>query len=143
MRQTSIQAFYKVKESGILSKLRLKVYEIVCYHGPLTANEMRKYADSEANSGVFSTRLSELQRMGAVETVGKRPCNTTGHVALVWDITGDMPTKHENPYGHLRSVKKAKKKEVLDKISILSESENTNLRNRIILKSIYSLVDEL
>lgn len=141
MRQTSIQAFYKVKASGILSKLRLKVYEIVCYHGPLTANEMRGHVNTEANSGVFSTRLSELQRMGAVKVVGKRPCNTTGHVALVWDITGDMPVKHENPYGHLRAVRKAKKKEVLDKILILSD--RTDLRTSIVLKSIYSLVDEL
>lgn len=92
-RPTSIEAYYKVKDSGLLSKLRFKVFEIICQYGPMTANEMRMYASPDVNSGVFSTRLSELERMRVVNVVGVRACKTSGYNAMVWDITGDTPIK--------------------------------------------------
>lgn len=113
-RLTSIEAYNKVKESGLLSRLRLKVYKILCEHGALTANEMRMFGSSDSNSGVFSTRLSELERMGVVRTIGTRKCKTSGHNALVWEITYDLPTKFER-----QKTKKNKKAELLHKINEL------------------------
>lgn len=103
-RQTSIEAYTKAKESGLLSELRLKVYEMLCLHGQLTANEVRIHASQHnVNSGVFSTRFSELERMGVIKAIGTRKCSVSGHNALVWEITGDMPKKFDR--GETRSQK--------------------------------------
>lgn len=113
-RETSIQAYYKVKESGLLSTVRLKVYEILCYHGPMTAMELAQHTGHKGNSGVYTTRLSELERMGAITTIGERPCSTTGHTALVWEITHRMPTKHPK-----RITKQEKKDRVIVQVEQL------------------------
>ena len=95
-RETSIEAYHRVKESGLLSELRLRVYEILCHHGPMTAGEMLEYTNKKIpHSGVYTTRFSELQRWGAIKEVDKRPCKTTGFTAIVWGITGDLPVKPE------------------------------------------------
>lgn len=92
-RETSIEAYHKVKETGMLSTLRLAVFKILCDHGPLTAGEMRKFGGAGMNSGVYGTRLSELVKMGVVKEVEPRPCDVTGHRSIVWDITNEMPVK--------------------------------------------------
>ncbi len=107
-RETSIEAYHRVKETGILSSLRLKVFEILCFHGPMTANEMRQFGDPNANSGVYSTRLSELREMKIVRESPKRPCKTTGYNAIVWDvITEGIPIKFENTNGTSQKEKMA------------------------------------
>jgi predicted transcriptional regulator len=116
-RLTTIEAYNKVKESGLLSCLRLKVYKILLENGQLTANEMRMFASSDVNSGVFSTRLSELERMGVVRTIGTRKCKTSGHNALVWEVTGDLPIKFER-----KKTKKDKREDLLNKIKELMEA---------------------
>ena len=143
-RQTSIDAYYKVKESGLLSTLRLKVYKIVCEHGPMTAGEMRDYTDKDIpHSGVYTTRLSELQRWGVIKEVGKRPCKTTGFTAIVWDITGDMPVKPQK-----KLSRKERKELVMEKLvvhgkkSIPNTAEDINLYKNE-LRDIYRNVRDL
>ena len=132
MRPTSVEAYHKAEESGLLSKLRLKVFKILCDHGPMTANEMRMFGDSNANSGVYSTRLSELERMKIVAATSERACKTTGNKALLWDITNNHPIKLDK-----RETKKVKTKRAVDALRVLYlkyksfDTEWTNVANLI------------
>lgn len=126
-RETSIEAYYKAKELGVISGRRLEVYKILCEHGPMTAGEILGYNDS-VHSGVYTTRLSELKAMGAIKEVGKRPCNKTGFTAIVWEITGDMPVKPAK-----KPTRKERKEVILEDIIALgkkltSESDKEELR---------------
>ena len=96
MRQTSINIYNEVKASGLLSKMRLRVFEILCRNNyntndGLTAHEMRWVAENVyhmKNSEHLPKRLSELERQGVVEVTGARKCRRTGNNASVWSITG-------------------------------------------------------
>ena len=136
MQQTSIKAFHEIKESGVLTDLRLKVFEIICEHGPMTANEMRHHADPTANSGVFASRFSELERMDLIEKCGKRKCGTTGKTAIVWQITG----RDAQPLPKQIS-KREKLKVIQGKIAAFATGIPENLRQP--LREIYSDLGEL
>jgi hypothetical protein len=118
-RLTTLEAYTKVKESGLLSELRLKVFEAVCTHDKLTASELRikiSGHQTNANSGVLGTRLSELERMGLIRTIGTRKCSISGYNALVWEVTGNMPIKLDK-----KKTIKQKKQEILENIEKLEK----------------------
>ena len=69
MRHTSIEAFNKIKEEGLLSRRKMEVYEILFRHGPLTAHEIVSIARDkypQANQTGFNARLSELKEVGYI-----------------------------------------------------------------------------
>ena len=115
-RETTIAAYHRADATGLIQGIKLKVLAILAEHGPMTANEMRKYGDPNANSGVYGTRLSELKRMGVVQEVGERPCETTGYSAIEWDLTGNLPVKPPK-----EKTKRELKKEILDDIAALGK----------------------
>lgn len=109
MRETSIKIYDQIEKSGLLSKRRLLVYRIlttkrghVLSYGldkknlGMTAHELRSYAEKfmnieQSKAEHLPKRLSELEQMGCVDTVGTRKCQVTGNNALVWDVNGNMP----------------------------------------------------
>ena len=122
MRETTLEAYLKIKQSGLLSDLRWRVFECLCNHEDSTANELRMFMDPTANSGVFSTRLSELERLGYVYVSGKRPCTTTKHNAVTWAITGfTIPIAYEK-----QRTRKEIKTEACDRLCNL-HSEMTDM----------------
>ena len=90
-RKTQIEAYLKVRDSGRLSKLKLLVYEIICYHGPMTGMEVVKRAEYKGNSGAILTRITELERMGAIYAKGVRTCKITKQNATEWESTEKLP----------------------------------------------------
>lgn len=136
VRSTTKEAYEAIKENGLLSNTRFIVYEILCKYGPLTANEMRMYASKDVNSGVFSTRLSELERMGVVNIIGKRICKTSGYNALVWDVNNNMPTKLLKEL-----TKNEKKKNVLNLVKELGLIIDIKWKDS--LRKIYKEIENL
>lgn len=100
-RETSIDTYNIIKEKGMLSGLRFKVYDALTKYGPCTANELvKKMAESgdKLNSrDFFAQRLSELRLQGVVREVDKRKCQITGYNAIVWEVTNELPTKYVKP----------------------------------------------
>lgn len=94
-RETSIDAWKYINENEILGKLQKVVYNCLYENPKITGNELRILlsSHSKSNSGVYTTRLSELERLGAVETVGKRICTITGRNVLIWQVTKKIPVK--------------------------------------------------
>lgn len=88
MRETSVEAYEKIKASGLLSKRRWQVYDILFRCGPLTA---RQIAEDFGVPGGWK-RCSELQEMGLIREVGTRVDSKTQQTVLVWDVTvADTP----------------------------------------------------
>lgn len=112
VRDTSIEAFKEILESGELGEMQRIVYEHLYMHGPCTASELFHFMSQAKRNPTHSnitTRLGELRDSGAVKECGKRECQVTGRKVLTWDVTMDMPVK-------TRKLSKAEKKE-----QILSE----------------------
>jgi hypothetical protein len=107
-RATSNRAYREIKRSGLLSRMRWRVYRTVFHHGPLTAHELDNHlASPEETKTSYHKRLSELQRVGVCRVVGERPCSITGRNALLWDVTDALPTKYQKPQTraeHYRAV---------------------------------------
>lgn len=90
MRETSLEAYNRIKDEGLLSERRFEVYEITYLHGPGTAGELSQHTHKQ-NRNNFATRLTELRKQGVVRECGERDCLVTGYNAIVWEVTDEMP----------------------------------------------------
>ena len=41
----------------------------------------------------LTPRFAELERMGAIQTVGERDCAVTNRQVLIWDVTAEVPRR--------------------------------------------------
>jgi len=90
-RQTSINAYNKIKAEGLLGKLQAQVYDNLYHSGPLTIAECSQYHLPSIDSRSVSPRFAELEKKGVITTVGKRKCSVTGREVLLWDVTANLP----------------------------------------------------
>lgn len=88
MRETSREAWEYINQSGVVSLRRREAYNILYGYGPMTAQELQRKAEQP---GLWK-RISELVDMGLVEERGKRACGVTGRMAIIWDVTPNMPS---------------------------------------------------
>jgi hypothetical protein len=101
-RQTSIEAYNKIKENGLLSRRRWEVYDILFRLGPLTANEtfnilkQEKYLNLSFDSNTRA-RFTELRELGVIMETQTRPCSITGMNVIEWDVTKELPKKIVKP----------------------------------------------
>lgn len=100
-RKTSIETYNMIKDSGLLSRRRFEVYEVLFFHGPLSAHEVveiarKKYAANGANQTGWNARISELERAGVIESVGEKVNPTSGFKNIVWDVTDKLPTSQKS-----------------------------------------------
>lgn len=98
MRQTSIDAFNKIKSEGLLPIRRWQVYDILFNHGPATGNELlihfrKKYGTLYGNSPVVTSRLGELRDIGVAQEIGTKVCSITNQKVIEWDVTDGLPKK--------------------------------------------------
>ena len=90
-RQTSIDCFNQIKNSGSLSKSRFKVYETLYnLNKPSTAREI--FARILVVK-IEPTRLTELRELGVIYEVSVRKCSITGVNSIEWDLTNNQPKK--------------------------------------------------
>jgi hypothetical protein len=94
VRATSLAAYEKIVENGLLGRMHTKAYRALAEHGPMTASELDMNLGGRRSDG--GRRLSELRDMGVVREVSHRPCRITGNIAIEWDIIIDsLPRKIE------------------------------------------------
>lgn len=89
MRETSLDAYRAIRDSGILTNMQFEAYSMLHEHGPLTGSEM----DDLAKNPSFHKRVSELEAAGVVVTQRLRICRVTGLLVHEWQVTGMMPQK--------------------------------------------------
>lgn len=92
--ETGLAAYQYIRDSGILSRCRWLVYELLWKSGPMTRNEIDSALRvSGAPNPTYSRRLTELERMDVIERIGTKPCRVTGHECDLWSVSGRMPVK--------------------------------------------------
>lgn len=102
IRETSIEAFNKIRDEGLLSNRRMQVYTVLFENGPLTGNEVFELLKNEyniqfKNAPSIVSRLGELRNMGVVKEVGKKLCSISGMTVILWDVTKNLPVKFDRP----------------------------------------------
>jgi len=86
---TSIKIYHEIRDSGLLSELRGKVYRIIVFHGPGTQKELFRFTDMPWNS--YSPRFTELEELKVIEETCVRPCNITGNDMKEYQSTQRLP----------------------------------------------------
>ena len=97
-RQTSIDCYNQIKEEGLLSNMRFKVYESILINAPCTSAEVLSTMLSK-NSAITSSRarFTELRELGVIYEVQNRKCTITGRTSIEWDLTDRLPVNIKNP----------------------------------------------
>lgn len=122
VRETSIECYRKIKEQGLLSQLRLEVYDVLYNYGPLTAGEMwSRFFIKQRQRSSISARFSELEEMGCVKVTSERPCGYTGKVSIAWDVTSELPRPLKK---YVQETKNQKIKRLEKRISELENNLN-------------------
>ena len=101
MRQTSVDAYNTIKENGLLSAKRWRVYSILFNNGPLIGSEVARiyfqlYGKTAA-SETIRNRLTELRNSGVVTEMGKALDRNTGMTVILWEVTKNLPINFEKP----------------------------------------------
>lgn len=120
-RDTSLEAYNTIRSKGLLSKARMTVYGILAENGPLTAGEVfevlqRIDSGHTVVKGSVCARLTELQRFGVVQEVGRKEWSKTGHANILWDVTGNLPSPVEK-----KKTKDQMIKELKEQVTMLRE----------------------
>lgn len=92
MRRTSTDTYKQIKEEGLLSRMRWRVYSALFHDGPATAGELDVQGMSRNN---VATRMTELRELGVVRESGERACGSTGRNVILWRVSGRLPAKRD------------------------------------------------
>jgi len=140
VRKTSIDTYNIVKNSGLLSKLRLKVYLALYKNGPMGMLETFRYINPGESDGhklqSYNPRFTELKQMGLIEECGERVCDITNQTVMLLQTTDNVGQKLPKTI-----TKKDKLKEVESLIITLSESLNEaqKVELRVIFKKVRNI----
>ena len=119
-RQTSIDCYNKIKEEGLLSKMRLKVYEAILRKAPCTSGEAFAVMTTKENQISQSrARFTELRELGVIYEVQNRKCSITGMNVIEWDLTDNLPKETK-----LRKTKKDRVNDALESLRELYQNKN-------------------
>lgn len=129
-RQTSVEAYNAIKESGVLGEREWQTYHILFNYGPMTQAEcwdkMPRFAHVPQRS--ITPRFARLLRKGFIKFLEedgkplKRHCKVSGRKCMVWDVTNASEAKPEQK--HLTQLQQAtlRIKELEAKIAWLEKS---------------------
>lgn len=95
-RDTSIEAYNKIKADGLLGKRRFQVYQELYFNGPKTANQVVRTIQADhpdIKDASLHGRLSELRDLGVVREVGFHNDEISGNRNILWDVTSHLPVK--------------------------------------------------
>jgi hypothetical protein len=139
IRQTSIDCYNQIKESGLLSKRRLQVFEAMLGQAPCTAGEIERFMNKFYGVRGGWKQLAFLRDSGVVYEVGTTTCSVTNRKVIEWDLTDNLPVKKV-----LKSkpTKKQKIEEVLELIITLG-TKLPDGSERKDLRDIYKLVKDI
>lgn len=119
-RQTSIDCYNQIKEEGLLSKMRLKVYEAILRKAPCTSGEAFAVMTTKENQISQSrARFTELRELGVIYEVQNRKCSITGMNVIEWDLTDNLPKEAK-----LRKTKKDRVNDALESLRELYQNKD-------------------
>ena len=136
VQTTSIETYHAIKNSGLISEKRLKVFDIF-YQNPngLTGAEVseiyRKENPTSQHSETIRNRITELVQMGVLDEVGVVECQYSKRNVMKWRCIDKMPIPIEK-----RLTKKQQIKLILDDVTALGKTLERE-EDKIVLRTIY------
>jgi DNA-binding Lrp family transcriptional regulator len=119
IRETSIEAYEYLVDSGTLAEMNRIVYKHLWHHGPTTQKKTERYYNDRTYT--LRPRFAQLEKMGLIKSIGSEPCEETGRKNLLWDVTDRVfPINSE-------SEAKSRREELLHKISEVYHSMQKDL----------------
>jgi hypothetical protein len=88
IQQTSIETYQQIRDEGLLSKMRFKIYQAIYSLEPCTASEVFSFLGAKTNQ---SGRFTELRELNVIKENGTKVCDITGRKAIQWTVTGNTP----------------------------------------------------
>ena len=136
-RQTSIDCYNEIKEKGLLSNMRFKVYEAILRKAPCTSGEAFATMTTKENQISQSrARFTELRELGVIYEKGEKQCSITGRNVIEWDLTDRLPVSIKNP----NKTKQQKKNAALNSLrELYKNKDSTNEDWRIVADLIKSI----
>jgi len=111
-RQTSIDCYNQIKEEGLLSNMRFRVYSALLAMGkPSTTREVYETMNVIKQE---ATRFTELRKLGVIYEVQNRTCTITGRTSIEWDLTDRLPV-------NIKKSNRTKKHKIDDALNSLRE----------------------
>lgn len=104
VQQTSKDAYFEIRDNGLLSQRRWEVYDFVYHYGPTTIRKTWKALGPHLTTGTYSTRFSELKNMGVLQEVGTEYDTETGMTVILWNVTDGLPIKIERSEPEYRYI---------------------------------------
>jgi len=141
-QRTSIETYHEIKNSGLLSEKRWKVYDIFYQNNrPLTGAEVSQiykgnYPSSQ-HSETIRNRITELKEMGLLAEFEMVDCTFTGRKVYTFVTTNNLPEKLEK-----KETLNQKLDKILEEIKLLGISlsdEEAKEQLRSIYKKVYNL----
>lgn len=134
-QKTSLDVYKKILASGLISKRRREIVEILWENVALTGNQISKIHKERHNTNSFSenvkNRITELEQMGVITVVGIVSCPLTKNQVNLYALSGNLPVKLQ-----VKETKKQKidniKKTIVDIGKMLPEGKAKDL-----LRSVY------
>tara|TARA_R100001530_G_scaffold121086_1_gene88466 strand:+ start:823 stop:1236 length:414 start_codon:yes stop_codon:yes gene_type:complete len=119
-RQTSIDCYNQIKQEGLLSKMKFKVYSALLAIGkPSTTREVYETMNVVKQE---ATRFTELRNLGVIYEVQNRKCAITGRTSIEWWLTDRLPVKIKNH----NKTKKQRVDGALNSLRLLYKNKNTS-----------------
>lgn len=136
MKTTSIETYYAIKNSGLISEKRMKIFDIF-YENPqgLTGAEVselyrKKYPTSQ-HSETIRNRITELVQMDVLGECGIVVCQFSKRNVMRWCCIDKMPIPLEKKISRKEQIK-----EILDDVTALGKSLESE-EDKIVLRTIY------
>ena len=142
VQTTSIETYHAIKNSGLISEKRLKVFDIF-YQNPqgLTGSEVseiyRKENPTSQHSETIRNRITELVQMGVLVELGVVECQFSKRNVTKWCCIDKMPIPLEK-----KLTRKEQIKEILDDVTALGKSLKSE-EDKIVLRTIYWKIKSL
>jgi hypothetical protein len=142
IQTTSIETYHSIKNSGLISEKRLKVFDIF-YQNPkgLTGAEVseiyRRENPTSQHSETIRNRITELVQMGVLVEIGVVECQFSKRSVMKWCCVDKMPIPLEK-----KATRKKQIKEILDDITAFGKSLQSE-EEKIVLRTIYHKVKAL
>lgn len=142
IQRTSIETYHEIKNSGLLSEKRMKVFDIF-YDNPngLTGSEVseiyKNKFPSSKHSETIRNRITELHQMGVLAEMGVVECQYTKRKVMKWCCTDKMPISLQK-----KMTKKEKINDILNDVTALGKALDSE-EHKIVLRSIYHKIKNI
>ena len=142
IQRTSIETYHAIKNSGLISEKRMKVFDIFYQHPQgLTGAEVseiyRKENPTSQHSETIRNRITELVQMGVLVELGVVECQFSKRKVMKWCCIDNMPIPLEK-----KLTKKEQINEILDDITKFGLSLKSE-EDKIVLRTIYHKIKNL